>query len=143
MASAILKCYSTTKSKLSSLQVIDGQLTFTRDTKQIYLDMGGQRLGYDCIGVFASDSDRLGVLAPVEGFYYVEETGVMWRYHGSWKRITPEASEQVLISDTEEGFPKTGNPKVLYVCDTGTYRWDELTKTYIVVANKTEWSTLS
>ena len=53
MAADIVKFYTTVASKLSQLEVRNGNLIFTSDTKQIYLDIHGNRLGYNCIQVFA------------------------------------------------------------------------------------------
>ncbi len=84
----IVKFYTTVASKLSQLEVRNGNLIFTSDTKQIYLDIHGNRLGYNCIQVFATDTERSALLAPIEGFYFVEETGVMWRYKEKWVQIS-------------------------------------------------------
>ncbi len=139
--SAILKCYNTVAAKLSQLSVSDGNLIFVTDTKKIYLDINGLRLCYDTIQVFATDQERLAVLAPTEGFYCVEETNVLWRYSsGSWNRLTPEDIKPVTYGSDPSDFPNKGNSNLLYVTDDASYRWDEGTSSYIMVANKTCWS---
>lgn len=139
---AIVKVCSTVASKLNQLQVADGQLIFVKDTKKIFLDMNGLRLGYDAVQVFSTDEERLQVLAPVEGFYYVEATGVMWRYYQEWKQLTPSNLSPIFISDKEEDFPPEGNPVILYTTNNATYKWDALLKQYIMISNKTEWEEL-
>lgn len=139
--SAIVKFYSTVSSKLSELSVVDGQLIFVTDTKQIYLDNRGLRLGYNDIQVLPSDSSRQEMLAPVEGFYFVEDTNILWRYHGEWKQISPTNVEPLFFGDRKD-FPQTGNSKVLYLSSDAVYHWDDLSQTYIIIANKLEWKRL-
>ena len=139
--SAIVKFYHTTKSKLAQLPVSDGNLVFVTDTKQMYLDMNGNRLGYTDIQVLPTESDRISILAPVEGFYFVEETDILWRYKEGWKQITP-SNISPLFFGAYEDFPPVGSSNVLYVSDGATYKWDTLTSTYSCVSNKTEWNIL-
>lgn len=143
MSSAIVKMYSTTASRLSSLQVADGQLIFVKDTKRIYLDLNGIRLEYSDITVFETDSARVNTLAPVEGFYFVEETGITWRYKGGWKQITPDNLEPLFFGLTVEDFPSTGNPKTLYIADEAVYKWDTVSSSYYMVSTKQVWGIMS
>lgn len=138
---AIVKAYSTTNSKLSQLPVSDGNLIFVKDTHTIYLDLNGNRLAYTDIVVLPKETDRTSILAPIEGFYYVEETDIFWRYKEGWKQITPENINPLFFGDYED-FPSTGKDNVLYISDEATYKWDSLTSTYICIANKTEWKSL-
>ena len=142
MANAIVKMYATTASKLSQLQVLDGQLIFVRDVRKIYLDMNGTRLEYSIIQVLASEEDRSNLLAPVEGFYFVESTHVMWRYKDKWTQISPSNLNPIFFGGTSDEFPPVGNSTTLYVTDDATYKWDTLLQKYVVVSNKTEWKTL-
>lgn len=139
---AIVKVYSTVASKLNQLQVVDGQLIFVKDIKKIFLDMNGIRLGYDPIQVFSTEEERQGVLAPVEGFYFVESTGVMWRFSNEWKQLTPSNLDPLFFGNKKEDFPSQGNSATLYVADNATYKWDSLLKEYIMISNKTEWEKL-
>lgn len=139
---AIVKVYTTVAAKLSQLEVRDGNLIFVSDTKQLYLDFNGNRLGYDCIQVFFSEQNRVDLLAPTEGFYFVEETGVMWRYKAGWKQISPDNLNQITFGTSVDDFPTEGNSKILYVADDATYKWDAVTQSYLCVSNKTEWKTL-
>lgn len=134
----IVKFYYTINSKLSSLPIVDGQVIFVSDTKKFYLDMNGLRLGYSDIQVLATESDRTSILAPVEGFYFVDDTNVMWRYKGSWKQITPTELSPLYFGDYDS-FPPIGKENTLYITNDATYRWDSITSSYICIANKTEW----
>lgn len=78
--SAIVKFYSTTSSQLNEIPQADGQIIFTKDTQIIYLDDEGVRLPYNVIKIFKKDSFREALINPAEGFYFVEETAVLWRY---------------------------------------------------------------
>lgn len=139
--SAIVKFYHTTQSKLAQLPVSDGNLIFVTDTKKMYLDINGNRLGYQDIQVLPTETDRTSILAPIEGFYYVEETNILWRYKEGWKKVTPDNLSPLFFGAYED-FPPTGNSNVLYISDDATYKWDSLTSTYICVSNKTEWKEL-
>ena len=138
---AIVKAYSTTNSKLSQLPVSDGNLIFVKDTHTIYLDLNGNRLAYTDIVILPKETDRTSILAPIEGFYYVEETDIFWRYKEGWKQITPDNINPLFFGDYED-FPPTEKDNVLYISDEATYKWDSLTSTYICIANKTEWKSL-
>lgn len=142
MANAIVKMYTTTASKLSQLQVLDGQLIFVRDVRKIYLDINGARLEYSIIQVLASEEDRSNLLAPVEGFYFVESTHVMWRYKDKWTQISPFNLNPIFFGGTSDDLPSVGDSATLYVTDDATYKWDALLREYVVVSNKTEWKTL-
>lgn len=139
--SAIVKFYHTTQSKLAQLPVSDGNLIFVTDTKKMYLDINGNRLGYQDIQVLPTETDRTSILAPIEGFYYVEETNILWRYKEGWKKVTPDNLSPLFFGAYED-FPPVGNSNVLYISDDATYKWDSLTSTYICVSNKTEWKEL-
>lgn len=142
MAQSFLQVYTTVAARLSELPTKDGNLIFVRDTKKIYLDTMGMRIGYDCIQTFLKDSDRLETLAPVEGFYFVQETGVMWNYKDGWHQISPDNLNQIIFGKTEQDFPPVGDARLLYVTDDASFRWDTATNSYIVVSNKTEWKSI-
>lgn len=136
--SAKVKFYSTVASKLADLPVVDGQMIFVTDTKKFYLDMGGLRLGYSDIQILPSESDRTGLLAPTEGFYFVDDTNVMWRYKNGWHQITP-SNAQPFVYGEFDSFPEVGKENTLYATEDATYVWDTITSSYICIANKTEW----
>ena len=118
--SAIVKFYHTTQSKLAQLPVSDGNLIFVTDTKKMYLDINGNRLGYQDIQVLPTETDRTSILAPIEGFYYIEETNILWRYKEGWKKVTPDNLSPLFFGAYED-FPPTGNSNVLYISDFDFY----------------------
>ena len=140
---AVLKIYHTVEAKLPQLPVTDGNLVFTTDTCRIYMDINGLRLCYDTIKTIEKESDREFQVAPIEGYYYVMDTNVLWNYSGgSWKQLTPSNLNPITIARGPEDFPAIGDPKTLYVGDDATYKWDAVSQSYLVVANRTEWNYL-
>lgn len=131
----ILKAISTVDSKLASLEQKDGQLIFCKDTRRILLDLNGVRTAYEQITTLNTESQRTEILAPIDGFYFVLETHILWRYSSDWIQITSQPAEIIYISDTYLDFPSVGNLKQIYI-DTGNdaiYRWDTATAKYFCV----------
>lgn len=93
-----LKLYSTTSSKLDSLDVVGGQLIVSKDSSCLYIDIDsiGRLKITDWIEL-ETDNNRLAVLAPISGkIYYVEETNSIWKYiKGSWKCLNEVNKEEI------------------------------------------------
>lgn len=93
-----LKLYSTTSSKLDSLDVVGGQLIVSKDDSCLYVDIDsiGRLKITDWIEL-ETDNDRLAVLAPISGkIYYVSETNAIWKYaKGSWKCLNEVNNEEI------------------------------------------------
>lgn len=138
MSTAIVKFYATVGSRVSQLPLSDGNLIFVTDTKKMYLDFNGVRVEYSDIVTLSKESDRLSILAPSEGFYFVEETDVIWRYKEGWKQLTPDNVNPLFFGDYDE-FPEIGKDGTLYISDDATYRWDSLTSEYICISTKNIW----
>lgn len=93
-SSPVLSAIATVNSKLSDLEVKDGQLIFVQDKNTIALDFGGKRRLYKQIEELSTEDARSSLLAPVIGrYYYVVETGVMWTYQNDWVQITTTPSD--------------------------------------------------
>ena len=93
-SSPVLSAIATVNSKLSDLEVKDGQLIFVQDKNTIALDFGGKRRLYKQIEELSTEDARLSMLAPVNGqYYFVVETGVLWTYQNDWVRITTTPSD--------------------------------------------------
>lgn len=135
---AKIKFYYTVDSKLADLPIVDGQFIFASDTRKFYLDMKGVRLAYSDIQVLPSESDRTQLLTPAEGFYFVDETNVMWRYKNGWHQVTPSNVSSFVYGEFES-FPEQGKENVLYATDDATYVWNSMLSSYVCIANKTEW----
>lgn len=93
-SSPVLSAIATVNSKLSDLEVKDGQLIFVQDKNTIALDFGGKRRLYKQIEELSTEDARSSMLAPVNGqYYFVVETGVLWTYQNDWVRITTTPSD--------------------------------------------------
>lgn len=135
-----IKFFYTSSQRLPLLPVVDGQMIFTIDTNIIYLDINGLRLSYNTIKIFDTEDERQNASSLAEGFYFVNETNIAWKYkgNGSWTQLTPSNLEPIFIGSYDT-FPSIGQPKTLYVADEGIYKWDEYSNKYLMVSNKTEW----
>lgn len=92
----ILKAYSTVESKLPTLPLEDGQLIFVYDKKKIILDNHGVRTVYEQIQTIETEEQRNDLLTPIDSFYFVIETSILWRYsNGHWNQITTSPQEQI------------------------------------------------
>lgn len=124
-----MKFIATTSDKMSSINVTAGQLIFSRDDRVIYLDTD-VRTSFQQIITVAKEQTRPNLVSPVEGFYFVEDTAVLWRYKdGNWTALTATPNETVVFAD-RENFPATGKTCVLYVDKEKLYQWDDDTKDY-------------
>lgn len=94
----ILKVISTVDSKLASLKQKDGQLIFCKDTRKILLDLNGVRTVYEQITTIDTESQRTEILAPVDGFYFVLDTHILWKYSAEWIQITSQPADVVKIN---------------------------------------------
>lgn len=111
----ILKAYSTVESKLPTLPLEDGQLIFVYDKKKIILDNHGVRTVYEQIQTIETEEQRNDLLAPIDSFYFVIETSILWRYtNGHWNQITTSPQEQI------DRIVAEGTRQVKAVQDKGT-----------------------
>lgn len=135
---ALAKFVYTTSARLSELPVEDGQIIFAPDMNTIGLDLSGNRFYYQTIKTFETDEERLSTPFPVQGFYFVEETQVIWRWSDKWTQMT--ASAAVVEGETEEDFPEQGKGNTLYYTDDGIYGWK--TDKYNLIANTNTWESI-
>lgn len=133
----------TTKSKLSTLPVKNGQAIFVKDAGKIYYDWDNVRTAYHAIIELATQTDRTGMQSPSKNkFYLVEEDWSLWRYNGtSWLEILSEPG--VVFTESPVTLP-VDNPKAntLYVAGTQLYKYDTGTQQFVEIAkNKFVWGT--
>lgn len=131
----------TTSAKLNDLPVEDGQIIFAPDMQTLCLDMSGQRFYYQTIKIFDTDEERISTPFPVEGFYFVEETEVIWRWCGRWVQLTA-SKEPVVGRDSKEHFPTTGREDALYYTDDGIFNWKNSVNGYNLIANANTWESM-
>lgn len=116
----VLKIVSTTKSRVSELPVSYGQLIFCKDVRTIYFDTD-ERVEYNQIMIFSKEAHRLASI-PVCGFYFVQETNILWRYDEKWIQLTSSPKEQIVFLPKDQ-FPSIGDINILYIDGTDMYRW--------------------
>lgn len=119
-----LKVVSTTSDRLGQLSVDYGQLIFVRDTRELYFDHQQGRISYSQIIILETEEQRVNMRSPVNGFYFVKNTGVIWRYDNGWISITNPPSELIEFLP-KNSFPQIGKENVLYIDGIKIYRWLE------------------
>lgn len=132
-----LKVIATSSSRVRDLVIKNGQLIFIKDIGRIAFDYNNTRVFYNQIVELDTESDRLKLEEPLNGYYFVIDSAVLWRYQDEWIQIT-EKPEEVVFVGVE--LPELGQEGKIYV-DTDDREisvWDEETDKYIVVSNYTE-----
>lgn len=136
VASGGLKVIATSSSRIKDLIIRDNQLIFIRDLGRIAFDSKGKRVFYNQIVELETEVDRLALVNPISGYYFVIGSACLYFYKDGWTQIT-EKPEEILFVGVE--LPELGQEGKLYV-DTDDKEisvWDEETDTYITVSNYT------
>lgn len=141
---ATIKFIATTKSKLKDLPIAAGQLIFATDEKVIYLDTE-IRTAFQQIITLPTEQFRQDMISPVEAFYFVNETKVLWQYEqDAWFQLTNSPKENIIFAD-ENDFPDVGTEGILYVTTDNIYRWNNDMHQYTKLGGSngsTEWQDL-
>lgn len=135
-ASNGLKVIATSSSRIRDLIIRDNQLIFIRDLGRIAFDSNGKRVFYNQIVELETEADRLALVNPISGYYFVIGSACLWFYKDGWTQIT-ERPKEVLFIGVE--LPELGQEGKLYI-DTDDREisvWDEETDSYITVSNYT------
>ena len=120
----VLKVVSTISERLDLLPFEYGQLILVKDTRQMYFDHITGRVLYNQMIILETEEQRLGMIRPVNGFYFVKETNIIWRYEQQWFPLTNPPSSQIEFLP-KTAFPAIGDEKVLYIDGIKIYRWLE------------------
>lgn len=132
-----LKVIATSSSRIKDLIIRDNQLIFIRDKGRIAFDSQGKRTFYNQIVELETEAERLALVNPSEGYYFVIGSACLWHYKNDWTPIT-EKPEEILFIGVE--LPELGQENKLYI-DTDDKEisvWDDDTGEYITVANYTQ-----
>lgn len=131
-----LKVIATSSSRVKDLIIRDNQLIFIRDSGRIALDSKGKRVFYNQIVELETEADRLALVNPISGYYFVIGSACLYFFKDGWIQIT-EKPEEILFVGVE--LPKLGQEGKLYVDkdDKEISVWDDKTDSYIKVANYT------
>lgn len=125
-----MKFIATTSDKIKDIAVTSGQLIFSRDDRVIYLDAGTERTSFQQILSVPTEEFRSELTFPIQGFYFVEDTKILWRYqNGTWLQVTEPPKESIIFL-SQEDFPEQGKEGILYVDGDTLYRWNDATQNY-------------
>ena len=132
----VLKLVATTSTKIRDLTIQSGQLIFLYDIGRIAFDYKETRVFYNQIVELESEVVRQSLENPLDGYYFVVGTGVLWAYKSGWTQLTG-SPENIEFIDVD--LPALGQENKLYVNKTEqeVSVWDEETNQYIKVANYT------
>jgi hypothetical protein len=131
-----LKVIATSSSRIRDLVIRDNQLIFIRDLGRIAFDSNGKRVFYNQIVELETEAERLALVNPISGYYFVIGSACLYFYKDGWTQIT-ERPQEVLFIGVE--LPELGQEGKLYI-DTDDREisvWDDETDTYITVSNYT------
>ena len=137
VASGGLKVIATSSSRIRDLVIRDNQLIFIRDLGRIAFDSKGKRVFYNQIVELDTEAERLALVNPIGGYYFIIGSACLWFYKNGWTQIT-ERPQEVLFVGVE--LPELGQEGKLYI-DTDDREisvWNEETDEYIAVSNYTE-----
>lgn len=136
-----MKFIATTSDKMESINVVSGQLIFSRDDRVIYLDTD-VRTSFQQIMTVAKEATLEKLTSPVQGFYFVEDTTTLWRFkNDEWTQLTEKPGEHLVFLE-RENFPAIGKEKVLYIDKDKMYQWDNETQIYITM-NDLLWESIA
>jgi len=143
MANAKAKLYFTKQKYLNSLPVTNGNIIFVPDSHTVCLDMLNQRYKYQTIKIYSTEEERLEEENLHEGFYFVEETNIIWRWNqNKWSQTTPTNLKPVVYGASPEEFPSIGKQETLYYTDDGIYNWKNEENKYNLIANANRWDNI-
>lgn len=117
----VLSVITTNSSRLKDLPISYGQLIFSKDNRTISFDTD-VRTTYQEIIILQTEEQRKSI-SPIVAFYFVEDTGVLWRYNNGWGSLTTPPSEQIVFLEKGEELPAMGRQNTLYVSDSSIHRW--------------------
>ena len=137
MAAAAFTIVATTSDRVKDLVIKNGQMIFIRDKGRIAFDFKDKRVFYNQITELETEYERTSLSAPVNGYYFIIETAVLWFYQNEWIQITTPPEDIVFIGVE---LPELGQSKTLYVDKTNKEIsvWDETNNEYVVVADKSD-----
>ena len=139
----ILSLVATESSRIRELPIKNGQLIFIQDLKRIAFDFKSKRVFYNQIVELDTESERLSLENPLDGYYFVIDTACLWFYkNNEWSQITGEPEEIVFVGVE---LPELGQKNKIYADITEGSEcisvWDEESDRYVVVADKTQTMT--
>lgn len=139
---SILSLVATTSQRVRELPIKNSQLIFIQDVGRIAFDFKGKRVFYNQIIEIDKEENRQKLDNPFDGYYFVVDTAILWRYNNGWIQITG-APQEVLFVGVE--LPTLGQANKLYANITDGAEsisvWDAKLGKYVIVADKTHFIT--
>lgn len=92
----------------TQLPISEGQFLMTSDTKNVFYDLVSERIQLTAIIELDTEAQRQAILTPLNKFYFVKNTGSLWRYNNNtwleWKRGGGSASVAIHKTLTVAGW---------------------------------------
>lgn len=134
-----LKVIATSSSRIRDLVIRDNQLIFIRDLGRIAFDSKGKRVFYNQIVELETEAERLALVNPIRGYYFVIGSACLYFYKNGWTQIT-ERPQEILFIGAE--LPELGQEGKLYINKADGNEsisiWDEDSDNFKIVADKTQ-----
>lgn len=124
---AKMRFISTTSDKVNDIAVERGNLIFDRERRVIYFD-SDIRTSFSQIITLNTEEQRIALLYPLIGFYFIKDTKALWNYDDGWSKVAggtapaPEHNE-LFFANSIDDFPTIGSTDVLYIASDSSYRW--------------------
>ena len=139
----ILSLVATESSRIRELPIRNGQLIFIQDLKRIALDFKSKRVFYNQIVELDTETERLSLENPLDGYYFVIDEACLWFYkNNEWSQITGKPEEIVFIGVK---LPELGQKNKIYADITEGAEnisvWSEELGKYVIVADRTHTMT--
>lgn len=131
---ATFSLITTTASRLRELVIKNGQLIFIPERNRIAFDWNGKRTFYNSIEVLETEDLRASLENPFDGYYFIVDEAVLWRYDGEWIQVTQRPERYLFVDVT---LPELGSAEMLYVNkkDREISVWDDDKQEYVIVSN--------
>lgn len=140
MAKATTTIVATSSSRIRELPIKNGQLIFIQDLSRIAFDFKDQRIFYNQIAEIDTEGERIAMIDPIPGYYFVIDTAILWRYDSGWVQITSRPEGDAIFIGVE--LPELGQAKdsVLYINKTAENIsvYDSKLNNYLIVADRTK-----
>lgn len=135
---SVLSLIATKSSKIKDLVIKNGQLIFIQDLGRIAFDFNNTRVFYNQITELNTEAERLALDSPLDGYYFVIDTAVLWFYQNGWLQITEKPEEVISIG---VDLPELGQAKenMLYInkAEREIAIFDSASNDYIIVSDYT------
>ena len=108
------------------VQIKEGKLRFTTDTKRLFLDTNGERIEFSDFIKGMTETQIKGILAPLPKIYLASDTKTLWYYDSGWKTIESastytEESGHSVNADTATYAINAGTASYSTNCGTANY----------------------